>query len=61
MKKKLGSWVHTKRSGHGYIFDHEKTDAKKVKVRLIDKAFELTGKTVRCFENTLTIVGDIYK
>jgi len=59
VNKSKGIVVYTKRSGHGYVFDDEKTDAQRIKVRLINKDFELTGKTVRCFENTLTIIGKI--
>lgn len=52
-----GKWVHTSRSGHGYVFDDELTDAQTVRVRLVDINEGLTGKTIRCKISTLEYVG----
>lgn len=53
-----GRVVYTARSGHGYVFDDEITDAQTVRVRLIDVEEGLNGKTVRCKPNTLEYIGD---
>jgi len=53
-----GSVVHTARSGHGYIFDHDINEAQTVRVRLVDVDFRLTGKTLRAKWDTLEVIGE---
>lgn len=52
-----GSWVVTRRSGHGYLFDKYDTGAKRVRVILIDANFKQTGKSIMCRKETLRYVG----
>ena len=59
---RIGRFVQTKRSGHGYVFDCEERIKvhlveKKVKVHIIDHNFEFTGKIVRCYDHTLNTIG----
>ena len=57
---KIGKIVHTRRSGHGYLFNEDRTGKIKVKVHLIHD-FKLTGKIIRCKPESLEFLGDLEK
>ena len=52
-----GIIVLTKRSGYGYVYDHERNGSVRVKVHLVDSNFEFTGKIVRSNPETLKKVA----